>query len=98
MNDFPSHLAMPLRRESIVSEKTYTVFFEIDPESGRYTATVPALRCVTEGDTLAEARAMVKEAIELELAALREKGLPIPEDITTPPLPQIERIAVGIPA
>jgi predicted RNase H-like HicB family nuclease len=86
-----------MRKESIVSEYTYTVVFEQDPETGRYTATVPALRCVTDGDTLEEAREMVKDLITLELEARREKGLPIPDDMPSPQLPTIERVAVGVP-
>jgi predicted RNase H-like HicB family nuclease len=83
--------------ENFMSQHTYTVIYEQDPESGRYTASVPALRCVTEADTLDDAKVMAKEIIELELAALREKGLPIPVERTPPPMPHIERIAVGAP-
>jgi predicted RNase H-like HicB family nuclease len=78
-------------------ERTYTVFFEQDPATSRYIASIPALRCVTEGDTLPNARRMAKEAIELEVQALKEKGLPIPEETTLPPQPLVERIAVGVP-
>lgn len=79
-----------------MGERIYTVVFEQDIETGRYTASIPALRCVTEGDTLEETRSMAKEAIELELAALKEKGFPIPEETSRPPQPLVERIAVGL--
>ncbi len=50
-------------------------------EGGGYTVTVPALPgCVTEGDTLEEAIAMVRDAIEGYIESLRKHGEPIPED------------------
>ena len=67
------------RKESIRTRKiTYTAVFEAAPEGG-YTATVPALSgCITEGDTLEEARAMAEEAILGYLESLEKDGLPIP--------------------
>lgn len=53
-----------------MTQHTCTAIFEQDPTSGRYTASVPTLRCVTEADTLDEAKAMAKELFELEFAAL----------------------------
>ncbi|MBI1817872.1 MAG: type II toxin-antitoxin system HicB family antitoxin [Deltaproteobacteria bacterium] len=53
------------RRETV---QTYAVHFHPQPGGG-YTVTVPALPgCITEGDTLDEARAMVRDAIECYLA------------------------------
>ena len=50
-----------------MSGKTYDVVIERNPEGG-YTATVPALPgCISEGATKAEARANVREAMELYL-------------------------------
>ena len=44
-----------------------------------YTVTVPALQgCVTEGDTVEEALANAKEAIEAYVLSLRDRGLPAP--------------------
>ncbi|MBV9706268.1 MAG: type II toxin-antitoxin system HicB family antitoxin [Chloroflexi bacterium] len=44
----------------------YTIILHPDAEQGGYTVTVPCLPgCVTEGDTLEEAIAMAKEAIQL---------------------------------
>ena len=64
-----------------MSKLQYTVLFE-PAEEGGFVATCPALPgLVTEGDTLAEARAMVKDAIEGYLESLRKDGLKPPEDI-----------------
>ena len=63
-------------------EYRYTVYF--DPaEEGGYVVTCPSLPgLVTEGDTLAEARAMASDAIRGYLEALAKDGLPFPpEDI-----------------
>jgi predicted RNase H-like HicB family nuclease len=59
-------------------EYRYTVFF--DPaEEGGYVVTCPSLPgLVTEGDTLAEARAMAVDAIRGYLEALAKDGVPIP--------------------
>lgn len=66
--------------ESVITHAyTYTAVFEPSQEGG-YTVTCPALPgVVTEGDTLKEARAMVKEAVECYLESLQKDGLPIPE-------------------
>ena len=54
-------------------EYDYTVLFEPAAEGG-YVVTCPALPgLVTEGDTLEEARAMAKEAIEGYLESLRTR-------------------------
>jgi len=56
-------------------EYHYTVLFE-PAEEGGYVATCPALPgLVTEGDTLAEARAMASDAY---LESPRKDGQPIP--------------------
>jgi predicted RNase H-like HicB family nuclease len=53
-----------------------------DLKVGGYTVRVPALSgCITEGDTLAEAKCMTKEAIELwlsvaELERVRSRATP----------------------
>ncbi len=61
---------------------TYTVLFSPDEESGGFVVEVPALPgCVTEGDTLAEAKKHAHEAIKLYLETLEDRGLSIPEDI-----------------
>lgn len=56
----------------------HTVIFEPAEESG-YTVMVPALPgCVTEGDTLDQARHMAKDAIEGYIETLMELGQPVP--------------------
>lgn len=61
---------------------TYAVIYEHGPnEEGRETSSayVPDLPgCVSGGETRAECEAMIREAIELHLEALREEGLPVP--------------------
>jgi antitoxin HicB len=60
----------------------YTVLFTPDEESGGFCVEVPALPgCHTEGDTLEEAKKNAREAMELYLATLQDRGLPFPEDI-----------------
>lgn len=58
----------------------YTVVFE-PAEEGGYVVHVPALAgCVTEGDSLEEATAMVKDAISGYIASLKKHKEPIPEE------------------
>jgi predicted RNase H-like HicB family nuclease len=61
----------------------YTVFYLPDKEAGGYTAHIPALDIVTEGETLQEAKDMAKDAIEGWIEAALELGKPIPKDVTT---------------
>ena len=52
-----------------------------EPDEGGYWVTVPALPgCVTQGETVEEALANVKEAIEAYLLSLRDRGLPVPQE------------------
>ena len=68
-------------------EYTYTILLEPDPETGSLTVTVPALPgIVTQGDTLEEAIAMAKDAIQLHVEALIAHGEPVPEERTRPQL------------
>jgi len=53
------------------------VIFEPSDE-GRFTVHVPALPgCISEGDTLDEARKNIREAIELYLETEDQTGLPV---------------------
>lgn len=71
----------------------YTVVFE-PAEEGGYVVTVPALPgLVTEGDTLAEARAMAADAIRCYLETLRADGEEIPIEHR---VPITRRIAVNL--
>jgi antitoxin HicB len=76
-----------------VPQYQYTAVFEPAQEGG-YIVTVPALPgLVTEGDTLEEARAMVKDAIRGYLESLIKHGEEIPLDAGSASL---ERVAVTI--
>ena len=57
---------------------TYSFVIEQD-EDGIYVASCPALPgCITQGATLDEVQANVREALELYVETLRESGQPIP--------------------
>ncbi len=59
---------------------TYRVLFRKEPEGG-FTAIVPSLPgCVSFGKTLEEAKAMVREAIELYLESLKAHGEAVPTE------------------
>lgn len=67
-----------------VKTQSYTVLFEPAPEGG-YIAIVPALPgCMTQGETLAEAKHNIKDAICAYLAVLKKEGENIPEEIQNP--------------
>ena len=56
----------------------YTVIIEKD-EDGLYIASCPAFAgCHTQGDTYEEAMENIKDAINLNIAARRDLGEPIP--------------------
>ncbi len=58
----------------------YTAIFE-PAEEGGYVVSVPALDgCVTQGETFEEAAAMVKDAIEGYINALKDLGKEIPRE------------------
>jgi predicted RNase H-like HicB family nuclease len=57
------------------------VYFLPDRRAGGYTAPIPALGIVTEGETLAEAEDMARDAVEGYLEAARELGKSIPRDV-----------------
>ena len=62
---------------------TYKILLHKEPE-GVYTASVPALPgCVTFGKTVEKAIEMAKEAIELYIEELKERGESIPDDSNT---------------
>lgn len=61
-----------------MTEFTYTVVLE-PAEEGGYNVHVPALAgCFTQGDTLDEALANAREAIQCHVEGLRLDGLPVP--------------------
>ena len=58
----------------------YRILLRREPEGG-YTVTVPTLPgCVTFGETVDEAIAMAREAIEVYIEDLQEKGEEIPTE------------------
>ena len=57
----------------------------IPDEDGGYTVEVPSLPgCISQGDTLEEALANIREAIELYIESLVAHGERIPEDYPQP--------------
>ena len=62
---------------------TYKIHLHKEPEGG-YTVTVPVLPgCITYGENVEEAIAMAREAIELYIEELQERGDKIPDDSNT---------------
>lgn len=62
---------------------THTKYIYIKKSKG-YTVTVPALPgCITYGEDVDEAMAMAKEAVELYIEELKERGNTIPDDSNT---------------
>ncbi|HEY4613181.1 MAG TPA: type II toxin-antitoxin system HicB family antitoxin [Bacteroidota bacterium] len=63
-----------MARKTTSSVLDFTIVLQEEPEGG-YTVIVPALPgCVSFGETVDEARRMAKEAIELHIEGLLEKG------------------------
>ena len=61
----------------------YKVLMHGEPDGG-YTVLVPALPgCITYGETVDEAIQMAREAIELYIEELRNRGESIPDDSNT---------------
>lgn len=87
-----------LPKQETSNEYSFTVFFEPAAEGG-YVVTCPALPgLVTEGDSLAEARKMARDAIRAYLESLRKDGEAIPNDPKFVSDPVKEKISVAIPA
>jgi predicted RNase H-like HicB family nuclease len=62
---------------------TYKILLHKEPE-GEYTVTVPALPgCITYGENIDHAIEMAKEAIELYISELKDRGEEIPDDSST---------------
>ena len=67
------------------TDYSYTIILEPDDEEGGYAVTVPALPgCVTQGDTLEEAIAMARDAIQAYLESLIKDGEPVPVEHERP--------------
>jgi predicted RNase H-like HicB family nuclease len=64
--------------------RRYTVILDWDEEAHAYSAVVPALSgCATQGRTREEALANAREAVELYVEVLQERGQAIPPDVET---------------
>ena len=64
-----------------MTERRYTVLLTSEPDGSAYNVTVPALPgCFTYGETIEEAIEMAKDAIAGFVAALADRGEPVPED------------------
>ncbi len=62
---------------------SYKVLLKPEPEGG-YTVNVPALPgCITYGENVDEAISMAKEAVDLYIEELQERGETIPDDSNT---------------
>jgi predicted RNase H-like HicB family nuclease len=96
-NSMKDKKSKSIKRETSI-EYSFTVFFEPAAQGG-YVVTCPALPgLVTEGDTLAEARRMARDAIRAYLESLRKDGEAIPNDPKFVSDPVKEKISVAIPA
>ena len=94
--DPPRRSHRKLTQRAALAYPRYTVIYEPQPEGG-YTVSVPALPgCVTEGDTIAQARSMAEDAIRGYCESLLADGLPLPIDVAKPP--RHERLAVALSA
>lgn len=62
---------------------TYKIHLHKEADGG-FTVSVPALPgCITYGENVDEAIAMAKEAIELYIEELQERGEAVPDDSNT---------------
>lgn len=60
----------------------YTVVLTPEPEAGGYSVSVPALSgCFSQGESVEDALAQIREAIGLHLWSLEKDGDPIPGDV-----------------
>jgi predicted RNase H-like HicB family nuclease len=62
---------------------TFKIHLHKEPDGG-FTVSVPALPgCITYGEDVDEAMSMAKEAVELYIEELQERGEPITDDSNT---------------
>lgn len=84
----------PVNLSNVTRRRTFRVVFE-EAEEGGFIARVPALPgCVTQGETLAEAEAMVKDAIKGYCVSLKKAKKRIPKAVRA----HVESVSVSIPA
>jgi predicted RNase H-like HicB family nuclease len=71
--------------------RRYTILLAPDFEDGGYIVTVPALEgCVTEGDTIEEALANARDAIQGYVESMTANGEAVPEEPLAPQLLTID--------
>lgn len=71
--------------------RKYTIVLLPDSEEQAFTVLVPELPgCITQGETVDEALANAREAIEGHLEALAATGQEIPEEVAPPFLASVE--------
>lgn len=64
-----------------MTERHYTIILTPEPDGSAYNVSVPALPgCFTYGETVEEAIAMAKDAIQGWIEATQKLGEPIPEE------------------
>ena len=64
-----------------MSKRQYTIILTTEPDGSAYNVSVPALPgCFTFGETIEEAIAMAKDAIQCHIAGLLRDGEPIPDE------------------
>jgi predicted RNase H-like HicB family nuclease len=83
-----------MRKSKKIKMLQYTAVFEEAPEGG-YVVRIPALGCVTEGETFEEAKLMAADAIQCYLGSLRKHREPFPKES---PVEIITSIAVPVRA
>ena len=75
-----------------MATRVYPVFLRTG-ESGKFVAECPSIPgCMTQGDTLEDALENVREAIELCLEDMRERG----EDLPAPSTALLSEVAVEV--
>ena len=71
--------------------RRYTALLYREQEEGGYSAVVPSLPgCFTQGDTIDEAVANAREAIQGHVASLEELGRDVPEESAPPSIVTVE--------
>lgn len=73
----------------------YTAIFEEAPEGG-FIVRIPALGCVTEGESFEEARAMAVDAAQCYLGSLVRHGEPIPDESSSGIISQLS-VPIAVP-
>ena len=74
---------------------TFAIVIEKEPEDEGYLAYSPSLPgCFSNGRTVEETKRNMREAITQHVAALLERGEPVPQNER---LVHVEELAIGVP-